>query len=62
MAPSLSDFIVLDTDSVSSPQSKLSKLNSTQFNNLKLNEESNNSSSTKPTLTTKKRKVRAKNT
>jgi len=55
--PSLPDSIVLDTNSVSGSQSELSKLNSAQFDDLKLNKESNALSSTKATPTNKKRKL-----
>ena len=57
MASSLLDPIVLDADSVFSSQSELSELDSAQFNDLKLDEESDMSSSTKTTPTNKKRKL-----
>ena len=62
MAPPTSDPMVLDTDSASSSQSELSELDSAQYNGIELKRESDTSSSTNPTPTIKKRKLRAPNT
>ena len=61
MAPSLLDSMVLDTVSVAGSQSELSDLDSAQFNDFELDEESDALSSTKTILTNKKRMLRAIN-